>query len=97
MIRIKKHYLLDNAIAFIQDLISQLESKVSLSEDRCAELSMEVDELSAHVKVNVCLGPRTIKISLDFFKLPKPASNLVKISGNVGDIRCLHRRFSYFC
>lgn len=57
MIRIKKHYLLDNAIALIQDLISQLESKVSLSEDRCAELSMEVDELSAHVKVNVCLGP----------------------------------------
>ncbi|XP_074610636.1 GRIP1-associated protein 1-like isoform X1 [Acropora palmata] len=33
-----------------EDLISQLESKVSLSEDRCAELSMEVDELTAHVK-----------------------------------------------
>ncbi|XP_068714216.1 GRIP1-associated protein 1-like [Montipora foliosa] len=33
-----------------EDLISQLESKVSLTEDRCAELSMEIDELTAHVK-----------------------------------------------
>ena len=48
---------MDNAIGLIQDLISQLESKVSLSEDRCAELSMEIDELTAHVKVDVCLGP----------------------------------------
>lgn len=33
-----------------EDLISQLENKVSLTETRCAELAMEVDELTAHVK-----------------------------------------------
>lgn len=30
-----------------------MENKVSLSETRCAELAMEVDELTAHLKVNV--------------------------------------------
>ncbi|KAJ7379420.1 regulation of modification of synaptic structure, partial [Desmophyllum pertusum] len=33
-----------------EDLISQLENKVSLTETRCAELAMEVDELTAHLK-----------------------------------------------
>ncbi|KAK2550953.1 GRIP1-associated protein 1 [Acropora cervicornis] len=36
--------------AMVEQEESELESKVSLSEDRCAELSMEVDELTAHVK-----------------------------------------------
>ena len=56
-------------VLFDKDLISQLENKVSLTETRCAELAMEVDELTAHVKVTL-----QIQIKLPHLTIPPSPS-----------------------